>query len=250
MPNLREILLARAKEPAKIHPLDRTPTEPVLPAPAHAAPKAPASQKTSLPPLHPAPRAPGNPGRTGKVGPPKPEVTQLPPLQNPRAGKVPAYLKRRQAELAEQRRRAANPPEPKPPPGYRPILRLKPGYGRRAEDRSRPIMKFWMLFLGCLRLAVADGQEEPAATRASGPRSMLQLTAMQQRTSLLSGHKLHFKRQRGRQWSEPCRHMPLLQRPACERQVDKQLLAENTWVRTDHTTPQRKASMTIKLDHD
>lgn len=119
MPNLREILLARAKEPAKIHPLDRTPTEPVLPAPAHAAPKAPASQKTSLPPLHPAPRAPGNPGRTGKVGPPKPEVTQLPPLQNPRAGKVPAYLKRRQAELAEQRRRAANPPEPKPPPGYR-----------------------------------------------------------------------------------------------------------------------------------
>eukprot|EP00439_Symbiodinium_sp_Y106_P028017 s3271_g3.t1 len=119
MPKLREILLARAKEPAKIHPLDRTPTGPVLPTAARAAPKAPASQKTSLPPLHPAPRAPGNPGRTGKVGPPKPEVTQLPPLQNPRAGKVPAYLKRRQAELAEQRRRAANPPEPKPPPGYR-----------------------------------------------------------------------------------------------------------------------------------
>eukprot|EP00439_Symbiodinium_sp_Y106_P028690 s3801_g3.t1 len=133
------------------------------------------------------------------------------------------------------------------------ILRLKPGYGRRAEDRSRPRMKFWVLFLGCLRLAVADGQEEPAAgasTRASGPRSMLQLTSLQQRTSLLSGHKLHFKRQRGRQWSELCRHMPLLQRPACERQVDKQLLAENTWVRTDPKTPQRKASMTIKLDHD
>ena len=29
-----------------------------------------------------------------------------------------------------------------------PILRLKPGYGRRAEDRSRPRMKFWVLFLG------------------------------------------------------------------------------------------------------
>ncbi|CAE7248828.1 unnamed protein product [Symbiodinium sp. CCMP2592] len=33
------------------------------------------------------------------------------------------------------------------------------------------------------------------------------------------------------------------------KEVDKQLLAENTWVRTDPKT-QRKASMTIKLDHD
>ncbi|CAE7282619.1 unnamed protein product [Symbiodinium natans] len=59
-------------------------------------------------------------------------------------------------------------------------------------------------------------------------------------------------------WTGECcrRHLPLLQRPACERQaeqareVDKRLLAESTWVRTDPHAPEGKASMTIKLDHD
>mmetsp|Transcript_16598 Transcript_16598/g.31369 ORF Transcript_16598/g.31369 Transcript_16598/m.31369 type:complete len:109 (+) Transcript_16598:73-399(+) len=102
-----------------------------------------------------------------------------------------------------------------------------------------------LLLASCLlQPALADAQEAPR------PRSMLQLTAMEQRTGLLSGHKLHFKRQRDHLWSAPCRRVPLLQRPACERQVDKELLAEKAWVRTDPHAPQGKASMTIKLDHD
>lgn len=36
-------------------------------------------------------------------------------------GKVPAFLKRRKAELEEEKRLAALPPEPTPPPGYRRI---------------------------------------------------------------------------------------------------------------------------------
>ncbi|CAL1169181.1 unnamed protein product, partial [Cladocopium goreaui] len=85
--------------------------------------------------------------------------------------------------------------------------------------------------------------------------SMLQLYSMESRSRTESGggrrlrsstHLAHGL------WelSEPCRHLPLLQRFVCEREVDRAILTEKNWVRTDASRAEGQAAFSIKLAHD
>eukprot|EP00930_Biecheleria_cincta_P019634 TRINITY_DN14939_c0_g1_i1.p1 TRINITY_DN14939_c0_g1~~TRINITY_DN14939_c0_g1_i1.p1 ORF type:complete len:108 (-),score=14.06 TRINITY_DN14939_c0_g1_i1:276-599(-) len=76
---------------------------------------------------------------------------------------------------------------------------------------------------------------------------MLQLTSRRSMRST-AGYKLHRRAQKSHAWSKSCRHLPMLQRPACERQVDIKLLQETHWVLTDPKAA--RSAVTVKLDHD
>lgn len=197
MSRVREIMLQRSKEPAKVHPIERprlprpdsptpsldgtagsgcqnrppspTPAEP--PSPRGAAGRAlggpqqrgggavaagaPGTETAARRPAatreEPQPQRQGKTTRCGPAGAtgaqaaekkePMSRSVSLPAIRKDEA-KVPAYLRRRQAEAAEERRRATLPIEPAAPPGYRfvseeeRLASLEVLIGRRAEAEA------------------------------------------------------------------------------------------------------------------
>mmetsp|Transcript_23409 Transcript_23409/g.42269 ORF Transcript_23409/g.42269 Transcript_23409/m.42269 type:complete len:111 (+) Transcript_23409:62-394(+) len=76
--------------------------------------------------------------------------------------------------------------------------------------------------------------------------SLMQMSSSLQR----SGQRLHYRRQRVKAWSSSCAHLPVSERAACEREVDKNLLHEKIWERTDPHAPIANADFSLKLEHD
>eukprot|EP00435_Cladocopium_sp_Y103_P060471 s93_g22.t1 len=105
----------------------------------------------------------------------------------------------------------------------------------------------WALAIGLL-IAPVTGSFHGDLRRGS----MLQLYSMESRsrTENGGGRRLRSSTHLAHGLSEPCRHLPLLQRPSCEREVDRALLTEKNWVRTDASRSEGQAAFSIKLAHD
>eukprot|EP00929_Paragymnodinium_shiwhaense_P020374 TRINITY_DN13603_c0_g1_i1.p1 TRINITY_DN13603_c0_g1~~TRINITY_DN13603_c0_g1_i1.p1 ORF type:complete len:126 (-),score=30.77 TRINITY_DN13603_c0_g1_i1:57-434(-) len=63
-----------------------------------------------------------------------------------------------------------------------------------------------------------------------------------------AGYRLHRRREKVHIWSKPCRHLPLLKRAACEREVDAQVLHDKSWVKLNEKV--QASAFTVALDHD
>ena len=65
---------------------------------------------------------------------------------------------------------------------------------------------------------------------------------------LKNKYKLHHKAQVRNRGSPLCRHLPLLQRENCEKQVDMNLLHDKTWVIQGRSNQEKFTD--VSLDHD
>ncbi|CAK9059477.1 Hypothetical protein SCF082_LOCUS31507, partial [Durusdinium trenchii] len=81
--------------------------------------------------------------------------------------------------------------------------------------------------------------------------SMLQLSSMEMRSHTMRRLSRRWKHAHPA-WSEPCRQLPLAERPSCERQVDRDLLNEKGWVQTEPRPARLRGARaaSIKLKHD
>lgn len=106
-------------QPGGPGPRRRAPSEPPKRQDGDADSDAPGSQ-----PGKGAPRIPRAKARASSVN-RAPEKVKIggaaPPVDRKDVGKVPAYLRKRQEEMAEAKQQAARPASPQPPPGYRKV---------------------------------------------------------------------------------------------------------------------------------
>jgi len=110
---------AQPGEPGRTGPRRRAPSEPPKRQDGDCDSDAPGSQ-----PGKGAPRIPRAKARSSSVNRAAEKVKigdAAPPVDRKDVGKVPAYLRKRQEEMADAKQKAARPTSPQPPPGYRKV---------------------------------------------------------------------------------------------------------------------------------